>query len=487
MTFSRRLAFGTTQLTLSYGVVRLLTLVTMPILTTLLNPRAYGVAALVTTVISLVSVFGLAGIEMSYTRAYHSAQPPSGVVVEQFCWRFATIGALLAATFGAIAWLLFNPDSAAQDHSLTILLAFGVLLSVANTMSLMRAQLAGRYRAIAATGIATGIICPMASIGIAAVWRQDSLALLIPLVLGNLIAVLILGVPAIAGLSKPAGLTWQEGASLIKIGIAAVVTAPMYWLLASSDRWFLQYFHGVEAVGIYSVAYSVAIIGAIVNGAAFAVWLPEASREYEQDRERARVTLGRLMSRLMAAMALVWLTVAAAGGDVVRWLTDDRFHGAAEFVPYIAGGVFFYGVSQLAVSGLTLAKQLKWAALCWVVGGLASALLNYVFVPAYGGVGAAMTQSASFGLISFALLATSQWKYRIKLEWGRLALITAIVLGAGASLAPAWSRVAPFSLLMKLPFGMVVAAIVFWIAAPDWSLRALNYLRYPRRDSPGLS
>ena len=76
MTFASRLFSATTQLTLSNGAVRLFSIVTMPILTALLSPQAYGVATLVGTVISLVSVFGLAGVDMSYARAYHSAQQP---------------------------------------------------------------------------------------------------------------------------------------------------------------------------------------------------------------------------------------------------------------------------------------------------------------------------------------------------------------------------------------------------------------------------
>jgi O-antigen/teichoic acid export membrane protein len=79
MTFTRRLISATTQLTLSNGVVRLLSIVTMPILTALLSPQAYGVAALAGTVISLVSVFGLAGVDMSYARAYHSSQQPAAL------------------------------------------------------------------------------------------------------------------------------------------------------------------------------------------------------------------------------------------------------------------------------------------------------------------------------------------------------------------------------------------------------------------------
>ena len=265
MTFTRRVVSGTTQLTLSNGVVRLLSIVTMPILTSLLSPQAYGVAALAGTVISLVSVFALAGIDISYMRAYHSAQPPSGADVEHYCWRFAISAALL--------------DSRGRCGSVVVLQqGFRRAGSPSGDPG------GAGYRFFCgphdgANAGALGRQIPSHGLGnhrrrnhLYAVkhrhrrlWRQDALALLLPMLLGYLIPVLLLGTPSIAGLAKPSGLTRNEGMALIKIGLAAVVTAPMYWLLSSSDRWFLQHYHGAEAVGVYSIGYSVAIVGMMVN------------------------------------------------------------------------------------------------------------------------------------------------------------------------------------------------------------------------------
>jgi O-antigen/teichoic acid export membrane protein len=482
MTFTRRLVSGTAQLTLSNGVVRLLSIVTMPILTTLLSPQAYGVATLLLTIISLVSVFALGGIDVTYARAYHSAQPPNGTIVEHFCWRFTICTALTGAMFAAIAWWFIARDFVELDHRLAILLLLGIVLSVTSTMAQTRARLAGRYRAMAWTTIAGGLIGAVVSLGIAIWWRQDALVLLLPVLCGYLIPLLLLGAPSVAELMKPSGLVRGQGVALIKIGLAGIVTAPMYWMLSSSDRWFLQYYHGAVAVGVYAIGYSVAIVGMMVNVAVISVWLPEASREYEQDQERAKYTLGRLMSRLLAAMALIWLTAAAAGGDIVRWLADERFHGSAEFVPFIAGGVFFYGASQLALYGLVLVKEFKWAAYWWFGGGLFCTLLNFALVPRYSGLGAAITQSASFAVISIGIFCTSQAKYRIQLDWSRLATAMATILAASLFLAPPWHVTAPLSLLMKLPFGIAVASMTAWVIAPDWCMRGIKYVRQTRTE-----
>jgi O-antigen/teichoic acid export membrane protein len=134
-----------------------------------------------------------------------------------------------------------------------------------------------------------------------------------------------------------------------------------------------------------------------------------------------------------------------------------------------------------------LAKQFKWAALWWFVGGLFSALLNYVLVPEHGGAGAAITQSASFAFIALGILGTSQAKCRMQLTWVRLITVMAIIIGASFSLVPSWHPSAPFSLLLKLPLGVVTTIVVCWIAAPDWSIRAIEYLRHRKLNSGSVS
>ncbi len=481
MTLTRRLLSGTFQIALSTGITRLFAIAALPVLTTLLTPQAYGVAALAGTAISLVAVLALAGIDMSYARAYLSTIPPNGEQVERFCWRFTVMMTLPAAVLAGIAWLIFSKRAVELNSDLAILITLAIALTTLNSMSHTRARLNGRYRALSVALVLSGLITTAASIGIAALWRRDATAIILSLILGYVISVLILGTPSPEFLLKPSGLRSGEGIDVLKIGIAGVITAPMFWLLSSSDRWFLQHYRGTETVGIYAVGYSVGFVGMMVNSALSTVWLPEATREYEHDPILAQTTLGRLISRLFALMAITWLAVAGAGSDAVRWLANERFHAAAEVVPYVAGGIFFYGAAHLAMFGLLLAKQSKWAAAWWLVGGVICTILNFTLVPRFGSMGAAVTQTISFACICLGILLSSQSKYRMKVDWIRLGVTIAIILGAGYFMIPSWHQLPVQSLLLKFPFGVAVSAMVVWVIAPDWFLRAIGTVRRARK------
>jgi O-antigen/teichoic acid export membrane protein len=478
-TLTRRVLSGALHLTLSNAVVRLLPFVTIPILTRALSPQAYGVASLLTTTVSLVAVVSLAGIDMSYARAYHSAYPPSGDTVEHYCWRVAfVLAAISSVVAGAAWWLSAGAGTTPTSRtSMAILLSLGIAGTVTGTMAQTRARLLGRYRALAVTIVLSGIAVSATSTAIALWWRQDALALIVPFVLTYLLPILVLGVPSIASLRRRSRLSRDAGTTLFKIGIGGVITAPMYWMLSSADRWFLQHYRGAEAVGIYSIGYNAAVVGTAINAAVMSVWLPEASREFERDREHARTTLGTLMVRLTAVMAVAWLAAAAAGGDIIRWLAHERFHEAAGFVPYIALGVFFYGAQQFAAATLVLVKRFKWATVWWAAGGVVSAILNLLLVPKYGGAGAAVAQSASFGFVLITMFVVSQASYRIEVSWRRLLAAFAVVGVAGLAMARPWHECAPLSLLAKLPFGIAVAVLVSWATAPDWCTRAIRMLR----------
>ncbi len=477
MSLARRLVGGTLQLTVSSAIVRLMSIITMPILTSLLSPEAYGEAALVGTIISLMSVLALAGIDMSYARAYRSNTPPCGLAVELFSWRFAGVTGLLAGIGAAVAWYFWLARSFALNPWLAVLLGFGIVLSVGSTMSQVRARLAGSYRRLSIAIVLGGVLSVLVSIGVAVLWRRDSMPLILAALTGYGVSLFALGMPRMSGLAAQSGLDNEQIAKLVKIGLAGVVTAPMYWILSSSDRWFIGHYQGADAVGIYSIGCNIALIGVMVNSAVLAVWLPEAAREYELDFEKAKGDLGRLLSRLVAGLALVWLAVTAAGGDVVRWLADERFHDAANFVPYIAAGVFFYGVAHLANVGLLLAKRLQWSAVWWLAGGVLCMAGNTILVPRYGGAGAAVMQALSFGFIAAGILGVSQRIYSLVIEWRRLVVVTGLVALAGVAMAPPWHAVPVLSLLAKLPLGLLSVLVVARVSAADWFSRGLDILR----------
>jgi O-antigen/teichoic acid export membrane protein len=169
-----------------------------------------------------------------------------------------------------------------------------IVLSVAMVMATARARLQSRNGTLSIATACAGIGSVAASVALAyAGWRNE-LPLLVALAASYLIPVLILGVPPLRVLLKPSGLSPTVRRHIFGIGIAAVVSAPSYAIMSSSDRWFLAYYQNAGTAGIYSVAYGVAIIGMTVNAAGLYMWTPEATRLFEARLPNSVQQLGKL-------------------------------------------------------------------------------------------------------------------------------------------------------------------------------------------------
>jgi len=480
VSMGQRLAAGTTQLALSNAVVRMLSFATMPILTRLLTPEAYGTAAIAGTVISIVAVISLAGIDMSYARAFHSSSPPSGAPLEAFAWRYALGAAVLAGVIAAAAWWLAIAGSYQVPANIALWLALGVVLSVSNTMAQTGARLGNRYRALSGATLVAGLASASFSVAIALWWRADEIALIVSMLIGYLLPTLILGGPPISSLRSASGLDPHQRLEVLKIGLAGVVTAPALWMLSSLDRWYLGYYEGAASVGVYSIGYNVGLMGSVITGALQLIWLPEASREFEEDEEKARLLLGRLGEQCVAILGVVWLFITAAGGDLVRLLADPQYHSAAGIVPLIAGAGYLHGVAQLATTGLLLKKRLHLSIWWWLIAAGACVILNGLLVPSLGRLGAAWTQLATFGLLAFGIILTSQRLLPLQIRTGRLCIGIAGIAGIGLLMSPAWMTTPLTSLAVKLPIGLLTA----WIAGRYLAPGAIRILKQRLLSTP---
>ena len=468
MSFAKRVAAGSTQLMLSSVATRLLSLITMPILTALLSPSAYGVAAMVATLISLAGVIALAGMDVSYVRSYQSGAYVDAEAVEAFCWRFALFSGIGIGLLVLVQWHVLAEVFELPAY-LVVFVLIGIVASVANAMSLARARLGNRYGTISIAGFAAALITAVCSIAIAYYWRRDELALVVGTLLTSLIPIIWLGVPSLSKLIRSSGLSRAQRSQVFNVGIAAVLSAPAYWLMSSSDRWFLAYFNDATTVGVYAVSYTIAVMGLMVNNAVLPAWTTEAVREVESGQESGPAVLGKVAERFIAVLLVVWLAVAAAGGDIVELLAAPEFHVARVIVPFIALAVFFHGIIHIASGVFIVTNKLQKTIVWWVLAGVLCVLSNVVLIPLFGIVGAALSQVLGFGFAAVGLMLASAKVYPLQIDWRRLVLFAIVVGGCGILMSPPWSEVPLMSLLIKLLPGLAVVLIGIRLFIPNIS------------------
>jgi O-antigen/teichoic acid export membrane protein len=465
-TLAGRVVYGAGLLAAAGVVSRLFSFASSPILTRLLGPTPYGVVALVGTVTSFGATAALLGIDLAYGRYFFTADQERAAAVERFCWRFAAVTAVVAAALLGSGWFFLSGDDLRSDLSLMV--AAGTLLPALSVMVTTLRRIRGSYGRIAISIVVSGGVGALLSILLAMFFRPDAWAILLGTAGGLLAGSLVAGLPSLAILTVPSGLSWRSRWEIVQLGLAGVVMAPMLWVINSADRWLIGIWHGQEPLGVYAFALTIGQVGLMLNNGIIITWFPEMLRVYEGDREAAADPIGRTWSKLAVGLMVVWLAVTAGGGDLIRLLAPPAFHRGASYVPWIAAGIFFYGISALATTGHAIRMRLKPVALWWTAAAALNVVMNLLLVRSLGARGGAIAAAASFALLAAGTMVSAQKRYQLPVPWSRLGAAMALAVVLGAVMTPAWNHLPFLSLALKLPAGALAALALFWLGAPDW-------------------
>jgi O-antigen/teichoic acid export membrane protein len=470
---ARNVLAGAGIITAAGVFARLLSLLSVPILSRLLGPDPYGVAALAGSLLALATVLALMGIDMAYARFALQSAEADKLEVERFCWRHAGVGAVAAAGLVSFFWAVLGGFWVKNGHErITIFLVAGTLFAVLAIMATTRMRIAGRYKLIAASSVAAGLATISVNLCLAWVGLVNEWALLGGVLAGSLATVMVLKLPSLEVLKHPSGLDLEIRRKIQVLGVAGSITAPMHWIIATSDRWFLANFSDTATVGIYVIANNLVSMALILNSSLILTWFPEASRVYAQRNDDNVKALGMLLGQLVVVLGIVWLGVCATGGSIIRIITPLEFHSGVSLIPWLAGGVFFYGVVTLTTTPFFLENKMRTVAIVWSAGALVSIVANLALTPHLGASGAAIAQCVSFGFIAICLGCLGRRVLYIPVQWVRLGISLVLTLTAAFAMYWPWSERPIWDLLVKLPILTLVAISLIGIVAPAWLRQA---------------
>lgn len=215
---------------------------------------------------------------------------------------------------------------------------------------------------------------------------------------------------------------------VFKFGAPLVPAALAIYVLNSADRWFISYYHGQDALGLYAVGAKFAMLISMAVATFRQAWWPVAmDAMHGEDGPVLYRTMARLYLGLGSA-GIVFLT--ALSPLLVRWFTACAFHAAYPIVGVLAWHSIFYGFYLIGVGGIWKKEKTLWVAILMGTAALLNIALDAWLVPEYGGMGAALATSLSFLVWIVLTIVISERLWRVGYAFGILGLQVSI--GASA-------------------------------------------------------
>lgn len=361
--------------------------------TRLLNPEEYGLYILVMVTISIVSTLIFGWLNQSILRYFEKYKKENGLS------KFVSTGVvLLIILLLAVApiWFIFTDILKEYlDYNLIYLLRIGIAVFAAQTgysfiLFLCQARRQSLVYALYSSINALGVL--LLAIVLLYFFNLGVKGML----LANIVfagGIFCLG---LARLSKK----WVIKYSLFSKNILAELTSygiPLIgvsiWqqILSVSDRYMIKYFLGVKAVGIYSAGYSMitATVDSIFGVTLMLAAVPVIVKTFEREGEvRTAALLRELLSTYSVITIPIVFGIGALSKDIVTIFLGEPFRDAHIILPWIAGGIFFWGLSGYALKSFELRKNTSVIFYLIFFASVMNIALNLYLIPRFGILGA---------------------------------------------------------------------------------------------------
>lgn len=454
----------------AYGLVKVIqgltAFITIPLFSSLLSPAEYGVYTLATTVAGIGSIIMANWLTSSLMRFY-----PEYESTRSWPRLYSTSLAALAAATALFlvllpgVWYLTMQHNGPVERPLLLAAVLFVLAAATAVQAVFTtvSRIQQRGKEVSLYTLLAGYVG--LGLGIALVWWLGMGAL--GLVLGSALATMLSAALFVVSNPSLRQVRWRERdirllRQLLRYGVPATVSTLGTWALAFADRFVLVGLRGASEVGIYSIGYNLGersvrmLIDAFLMAGSPVLMLSMTHGRNAVQLQLARITRFYLLLTLPAVGGII-----ALARPIFAVLVHSNFAPGVDVIPYVASGLFLYGLTTLGYTGLAYAKKTGQLAVIYILAALLNLALNLWLVPRSGFMGAALATTVAYAalLVGCALAAARHLTWRFPwvtlLRSGLATILMALsVYWLGNRFSGAWA------LVLGFPAGVVIYSVL---------------------------
>ncbi len=435
------------------------------ILTRLLFPEAFGLMALVNSLLVGLQMFSDIGLTPSVV------QNPRGDDPEflRTAWTLQVFrGVLLCCVGAAIAGpmaLFYGHDDLRRIIPAASLTA---LISGFNSISLMRMQRHLQLGRLAALELAAQVISMSVTIAwayaIPSVW-----ALVGGAVFGSLVKLSLSH--AIAG-GEGSGFGWERHATrqLLGFGKWIFLSTVLAFMASQADRLLFGKVFSVAMLGVYGIALVLASLPTqLLWSVGSFVIMPAFSRQAEA-RDALEKSYRTLQLPVLLAGGLPVAGLVACGPEVIELLYDPRYADAGWMLQLLAVGVWLQVPQALSANALLAVGKPGWMAVgngVKLLGMVALVPGGYALFGVHGAIlGLAASEAFRWSCFAYAVGRHRLPSWRVDLGSSALVLVAALA----GWLTTRWLEESGVGIVLRL-LASVGVVLAIWIPASLLLLR----------------
>lgn len=397
----------------------LVSLVLLPYLTSKLSHAEYGALAVLTTGIALVAGVTQLGLSNAFVRAYiwdyESRRDRLGVVsTAVLILLFVSLPLVLTVIMGApwLANLLFNNSSFSNPVKVAALIVLAQNLTVPG-LSWLRSE--NRAVGYSILSIATLLLNLGGAIVFVGFFHMGITGALLGMAAGY--TVIVISTLPVVFIRMGLHLRIDIARNLLSFGAPQIFNFISVWVLQLSDRFLLSRLGSLSQTASYAVAYTLGGVLSVVILSPFSLAWPTAMFAIAKRDDAPQVF--RLVFRwfgivlLLTACGLSFVAV-----DILNIFFPAAYQSAAPIIPIVTLSMVFFGLYSFFTVGIGVQRKTWYAVIFTTSAALLNVGLNFVLIPHYGSIGAALSTLIAYAVLALLAYIVNQRIYPIPFEIG---------------------------------------------------------------------
>lgn len=430
-----RLSKQTIVYGIGYVAARMINFLLLPFYSYHITPEEYGVVSLLYAFIAFLNIFYHYGLESAFLRYYSRAGKSEGFEKKDVFTTVYSSILISSIAFSLLIWISAPTISQVILHSENyvhiVRMTAGILFLDALYLIPLH-YLRINNKAIIFTTITlinvfinVGLNIYLISSrgqGIEAVFTSNlvasafSFVVLLPVVLNNING-------------KVSGSLWKK---LILFGLPFVPSGLSSMIIELSDRYMLQWFDGLEAVGLYSAGHKLGIFMMLIVMAFRFAWQPFFLQKH--DDPNAPELFSKIMTWFVFLMTIVFLLVSFFIKEIVsfeilgRHIIAQSYWSGIVVVPLILAAYLFNGIY------INFHPSIFYTGKTWVISivvaiaATINVILNLILIPKIGMIGAGISSLSAYIFMAICTYMIVRNWINVPYEWLKLTLMFVLTL-----------------------------------------------------------
>lgn len=417
---------GSSILILSNICLKAINFFLLPLYTEYLTPSMIGISDSITTLMGVILPLLTMGLDSAFSAFYFEKDDPDRAekVFSTLTWTFLVLGCvpllmMLAAPF--LSNLLFG------TYEYSYIVNFALISVSFNLWFLtysLELRLQNKMFLYGISNVLVSLSMIILNIIFVAVLQLGEASLVLSVMIVHIENLLIL----LLFVKKKPLKKWFDKdllKQMLKFAVPLIPMTLMIWVLSLSDRYILLYYQGDAAVGLYGIGLRFTnLMNVVISAVSIAYTTFAFSSKEDKNSKTHYYYIYSIESFLLLGVAF---SVGLFGKEIINLMTAASYAESYLAIRDLMFSQTFFAMTSIVGYGIFFEKKSVYSLIAVSAGALLNLGLNFLLIPKYGIVAAALTTLLGYALNYFITLYFSEKLYPC--DYGqRRVLISLLIL-----------------------------------------------------------